>query len=69
MSNAVICDRCKKAIAEQSAFRVNTWNNNIQFGNYIATYYDLCSECRNDFENGFMRKNQTQLPESLMGDE
>jgi len=49
MSKAVICDRCKKAFAEQSAHSIEMKHA------FIITYYDLCAACAKRFHEEFMR--------------
>lgn len=50
MSKALICDRCKKTISEQSAMHIDT-----KFM-FIISHYDLCNDCRVAFEADFMKQ-------------
>lgn len=49
MSKALICDRCKKPFAEQSALHVET---KCQF---IISHYDFCPKCNKAFKDEFLR--------------
>lgn len=49
MSKAVICDRCKKAFAEQSAHHIEMKRA------FITSEYDLCGSCAKLFHEEFMK--------------
>lgn len=63
MSEAVICDRCRRAVAKQNAFHIDARNINLQFGSYIPWQYDLCPECQSDFQKVFMCKSIRPIDE------
>lgn len=63
MSEAVICDRCKKAVAKQSAWHIDAKLS------FVALYYDLCPICYRDFENIFIGKHNRSIDEVLVESE
>ena len=61
MSQARICDRCKKAATAQSATHMETkWM-------FITTQYDLCPACAEDFKK-FMDHAKEPETESVSND-
>lgn len=57
MSKAVICDRCKKAVAEQNAMHIETKKA------FIISHYDLCPACINAFRDYIMGGDVTAIKE------